>query len=220
MYGRAVVGPSGVDLRFTGVLRFPSGVMAEFTSAFTMDHRGLEAIGDEGSAMLLDPWQADPATLVRDGEVTHWHPDDPNPWRSPTSTSSTTSARRFVAGPSPPRAGSRGGPGACPRRALRIGAKRQRDRPLGGHDGRSQGRLRFRDRVHQRWRAAGPGFPARRPGPGRHGRVDRRCRRARPAAAHGGRRSDPQSPAHRGAAQARDYRRPPRRRWRSGGSWT
>ena len=57
--------------------------MAEFTSAFTMDHRGLEAIGDEGSAMLLDPWQADPATLVRDGEVTRWHPDDPNPMEVP-----------------------------------------------------------------------------------------------------------------------------------------
>ena len=83
VYGRAVWGPTRVDLRFTGVLRFPSGVMAEFTSGFTMDHRGLEAIGDEGSAMLLDPWQADPATLVRDGEVTHWHPDDPNPMEVP-----------------------------------------------------------------------------------------------------------------------------------------
>ena len=83
VYGRAFWGPTDVDLRFTGVLRFPSGVMAEFTSAFTMDHRGLEAIGDEGSAMLLDPWQADPATLVRDGEVTHWHPDDPHPMEVP-----------------------------------------------------------------------------------------------------------------------------------------
>ena len=33
--------------------------------------------------MLLDPWQADPATLVRDGEVTHWHPDDPKPMEVP-----------------------------------------------------------------------------------------------------------------------------------------
>jgi predicted dehydrogenase len=84
VYGRALWGPSGVDLRFTGVLRFPSGVMAEFTSAFTMDHRGLEPIGDAGSALLLDPWQAEPATLVRDGEVvTRWHPDDPNPMEVP-----------------------------------------------------------------------------------------------------------------------------------------
>jgi xylose dehydrogenase (NAD/NADP) len=84
VYGRAVWAPSGVDLRFTGVLRFPSGVMAEFTSAFTMDHRGLEAIGDQGSALLLDPWQADPATLVRGEEVvTRWHPEDPNPMEVP-----------------------------------------------------------------------------------------------------------------------------------------
>jgi D-xylose 1-dehydrogenase (NADP+, D-xylono-1,5-lactone-forming) len=84
VYGRAAWGPSGVDLRFTAVLRFPSGVMAEFTSAFTMDHRGLEAIGTEGSALLLDPWQADPATFVRNGEVVStWHADDPNPMEVP-----------------------------------------------------------------------------------------------------------------------------------------
>jgi len=84
VYGRAAWGPSGVDLRFTGVLRFPSGVMAEFTAAFTMDHRGLEAIGSTGSAMLLDPWQAEPATLVGDGEIIpRWHPDDPHPMEVP-----------------------------------------------------------------------------------------------------------------------------------------
>jgi predicted dehydrogenase len=84
VYGRAAWGPTGVDLRFTGVLRFPSGVMAEFTSAFTMDHRGLEPIGDEGSAMLVDPWQADPATLVLRGEVVaRWHPEDPSPMEVP-----------------------------------------------------------------------------------------------------------------------------------------
>jgi predicted dehydrogenase len=84
VYGRAAWGPTGVDLRFTGVLRFPSGVMAEFTSAFTMDHRGLEPIGDEGSALLVDPWQADPATLVLRGEVVaRWHPEDPSPMEVP-----------------------------------------------------------------------------------------------------------------------------------------
>jgi predicted dehydrogenase len=84
VYGRALWGPSGVDLRFTGVLRFPSGVMAEFTAAFTMDHRGLEPIGDEGSALLIDPWQADPATFVHNGEVVStWHENDPNPMEVP-----------------------------------------------------------------------------------------------------------------------------------------
>jgi predicted dehydrogenase len=56
VYGTQDVGPSGVDLRFTGVLRFPSGVVAEFTSAFTTDHESLEAIGPEGSIRLPDPW--------------------------------------------------------------------------------------------------------------------------------------------------------------------
>ena len=83
VYGRAAWGPSGVDLRFTGVLGFPSGVMAEFTSGFTMDHRGLEPIGDVGSAQLLDPWQADPATLVHGDDITQWHPDDPHPMEVP-----------------------------------------------------------------------------------------------------------------------------------------
>jgi D-xylose 1-dehydrogenase (NADP+, D-xylono-1,5-lactone-forming) len=56
VYATQDVGPSGVDLRLTGVLRFPSGVVAEFTSAFTTDHESLEAIGTEGSIRLPDPW--------------------------------------------------------------------------------------------------------------------------------------------------------------------
>jgi D-xylose 1-dehydrogenase (NADP+, D-xylono-1,5-lactone-forming) len=56
VYATQEVGPSGVDLRLTGVLRFPSGVVAEFTSAFTTDHESLEAIGTEGSIRLPDPW--------------------------------------------------------------------------------------------------------------------------------------------------------------------
>jgi predicted dehydrogenase len=56
VYGVQEIGPSGVDLRFTGVLSFPGGVAAEFTSAFTTDHESLEAIGTEGSIRLPDPW--------------------------------------------------------------------------------------------------------------------------------------------------------------------
>ncbi len=56
VYGAQEIGPSGVDVRFTGVLRFPSGVVAEFTSGFTTDHESLEAIGTEGSIRLPDPW--------------------------------------------------------------------------------------------------------------------------------------------------------------------
>lgn len=56
VFGTQEVGPSGVDLRFTGVLRFPSGIVGEFTSGFTTDHEGLEAIGTEGTIRLPDPW--------------------------------------------------------------------------------------------------------------------------------------------------------------------
>jgi hypothetical protein len=51
VHGEQVVGPSGVDVRFTGTLRFPRDVVAEFSCAFTYDHAGLEAIGSEGNAL-------------------------------------------------------------------------------------------------------------------------------------------------------------------------
>ena len=66
-FGVAQTGPTGVDVRFTGILRFPGGIDAEFTSGFTADHRGLEVIGRAGSVRLTDPWQSNPATIVRDG---------------------------------------------------------------------------------------------------------------------------------------------------------
>jgi predicted dehydrogenase len=56
VFGIQDVGPSGVDIRFSGLLRFPGGVVAEFTSAFTTDHESLEAIGTTGSIRLPDPW--------------------------------------------------------------------------------------------------------------------------------------------------------------------
>lgn len=67
VYGVAIEGPTGVDIRFTGILEFPSGVVAEFTCGFTSNHRGLEAIGALASARLTQPWQSRDAALVRDG---------------------------------------------------------------------------------------------------------------------------------------------------------
>jgi predicted dehydrogenase len=69
VFGTQVVGPSGVDVRFNGLLRFPGGAVAEFMSGFETEHRGLEAIGRDGSVRLTNPWlpnDPDP-TLVRDG---------------------------------------------------------------------------------------------------------------------------------------------------------
>ena len=77
VFGLSTIGPSGVDVRFSGLLRFPSGVVAAFTSGFTADHRGLEAIGPAGSVLLTDAWQSMPATLVRDGVETPFEPADP-----------------------------------------------------------------------------------------------------------------------------------------------
>jgi len=72
VYGMQVIGPSGVDVRFNGLLHFPGGAVAEFMSGFETDHRGLEAIGSEGSARLTNPWLPDDPDpiLIRDGVET------------------------------------------------------------------------------------------------------------------------------------------------------
>jgi predicted dehydrogenase len=75
--GTAAMGTSGVDLRFSGLLRFPGGVVAEFTSGFTASHRGLEAIGSDGSILATDPWHGRPAFLWRDGQVEEFPTADP-----------------------------------------------------------------------------------------------------------------------------------------------
>ena len=77
VYGVATTGPSGVDVRFTGILRFPSGVVAEFTSGFTNEHRGLEAICAGGSVLATDPWNSKPAVIVREGVPMEFEPANP-----------------------------------------------------------------------------------------------------------------------------------------------
>ena len=72
VFGTQVVGPSGVDVRFNGLLHFPGGAVAEFMSGFEADHRGLEAIGSDGSVRLTNPWLPDDPDpiLIRDGAET------------------------------------------------------------------------------------------------------------------------------------------------------
>ncbi len=67
VYGEYVLGPTGVDLRFSGLLRFPSGLVAELTSAFTTDHMSLEAIATDGTLLVGDPWHARHPVIVRNG---------------------------------------------------------------------------------------------------------------------------------------------------------
>jgi D-xylose 1-dehydrogenase (NADP+, D-xylono-1,5-lactone-forming) len=67
VYGEQVVGPTRVDLRFTGTMRFAADVVAEFTACFTHVHRGLEAIGSDGTIFAADPWHSSDGLLVVNG---------------------------------------------------------------------------------------------------------------------------------------------------------
>lgn len=71
VYGEQVL-HRGVDVRFSGTMRFPGDVLAEFDSGLDLPFRDeLEAIGDEGSLFLDDPWHCRQPLieLRRDGEV-------------------------------------------------------------------------------------------------------------------------------------------------------
>jgi xylose dehydrogenase (NAD/NADP) len=64
VYGEQVVGSEGVDVLFTGAMRFPNGVLAEIDSGLLLPNRDeLEAIGEAGSLFLDDPWHAHEPTL-------------------------------------------------------------------------------------------------------------------------------------------------------------
>jgi xylose dehydrogenase (NAD/NADP) len=59
VYGEQVTGESGVDVLFSGTMRFPHGVAAHFDCGFVLPGRGeLEVVGSEGSLFLDDPWHA------------------------------------------------------------------------------------------------------------------------------------------------------------------
>jgi D-xylose 1-dehydrogenase (NADP+, D-xylono-1,5-lactone-forming) len=57
VYGEQVLGESGVDELFTGTMRLPGDVLAQFDAGLVLPVRDeLEAIGEEGSLFLDDPW--------------------------------------------------------------------------------------------------------------------------------------------------------------------
>jgi xylose dehydrogenase (NAD/NADP) len=72
VHGEAWFGPSGTDWVFGGTLRFPGDVLALFDCGTAMPERDeLEAIGNEGSIFLDDPWHCNVPVieLRRDGRV-------------------------------------------------------------------------------------------------------------------------------------------------------
>ena len=57
VYGEQVLGGAGVDVRFSGLMRFESGVRGLFYCSFESPSRKeLEAVGSEGALRLHDPW--------------------------------------------------------------------------------------------------------------------------------------------------------------------
>jgi predicted dehydrogenase len=59
VYGQQFVGPSGTDWVFTGTMRLPGDVFAQFDCGTALPERDeLEAIGSDGSLFLDDPWHS------------------------------------------------------------------------------------------------------------------------------------------------------------------
>lgn len=69
--GEAVVGPTGVDVAFHGVLGFPDELVAVVDASFALPSRQrLEVHGEEASLVAEAPWRVDSGgrlLLVRDG---------------------------------------------------------------------------------------------------------------------------------------------------------
>jgi D-xylose 1-dehydrogenase (NADP+, D-xylono-1,5-lactone-forming) len=83
-FGEQVSGADGVDVRFTGLLRFEGDVLAVFDCGMDMTHRhGLEVVGSEGSLLLFDPWHSrEPVLELRgaDGSVEEVRAEEADPY--------------------------------------------------------------------------------------------------------------------------------------------
>jgi predicted dehydrogenase len=57
VYGEQLLGATGVDVRFHGVMRFRDGVVAQFDTGVALPARhGLEVVGADGTILVRDPW--------------------------------------------------------------------------------------------------------------------------------------------------------------------
>jgi xylose dehydrogenase (NAD/NADP) len=60
VWGEQVPAPSGVDLAFYGMLRFPGDVVAQFHASLALPFKQeLEVLGAEGSLLVEAPWRVD-----------------------------------------------------------------------------------------------------------------------------------------------------------------
>ncbi len=71
VYGRQVIGPSGVDVLFAGQLCFPGGMIAQFDCSFISPSKSMiEVTGDKGRIIIPEPYKPGKKTrifLERDG---------------------------------------------------------------------------------------------------------------------------------------------------------
>jgi len=73
VFGRATVGPSGIDETFAGQLTFPGEVLAQIDCGFRSPHRvGFEVVGGEGVIEVRWPWRPEPdqPIVLRRGDTT------------------------------------------------------------------------------------------------------------------------------------------------------
>jgi len=74
--GMAQWAPSGVDMHFHGQLEFASGAVAQISSGFDSDRRGLEVVGANGWFLLRDPWLNEPPGAFLNGTPVDYQAED------------------------------------------------------------------------------------------------------------------------------------------------
>ena len=84
VYAEQTLGPTGVDISFAATLRFAEGVLGELDCGLVFPSRDeLEAVGEDGSLFLDDPWHARRPVieLRRDGAVERIELEPENAYR-------------------------------------------------------------------------------------------------------------------------------------------
>ena len=120
VFGAGVLGETGTDWVFTGSMRFPGDVLAQFDCGTALPERDeLEAIGSEGSLFLDDPWHCrEPVIELRRGRRRRAHRARAGRLVPARAREPRRRGRRDGAAPARPR--RRAGPGARDRGALRL----------------------------------------------------------------------------------------------------
>jgi D-xylose 1-dehydrogenase (NADP+, D-xylono-1,5-lactone-forming) len=73
VFGTQVLGPSGVDISFSGEMVFPNQVLGQFQCGFSAEyHTTIEILGEKGSLTLLNPFKPylDSEVILNRGEQT------------------------------------------------------------------------------------------------------------------------------------------------------